>query len=330
MKRIIILLYLILVAASCRDAVGPAEGDMPEGPFVVWFNGLSGYADAYFIEADTVITHAWLTGEAANQIINIQGDTFAILSSLTADLRLFSGNRLGVTDQIVYFPEGSNPYSFVFSGDTVYAALYLDNSIAVLDMLSGNIINNIITRSNPCGIEYYGGKIFVSYANLPDPSSPGGVSVYDPVIEAELYWIDTGVNTNWLKIQPSGMLHCYSTTYPEINGHITIVDPNTFQICATVECSGAPAEAIQVGESFISPDGWGLGGLIKYNESGDFTRVELPFAPTDLAISGNTIYATSFAANMVYLLDSATFLVVDSLQSGGEGPQGIIAIDPSN
>jgi len=330
MKRIIILLYLILVAASCRDVAGPAEGNAPEGPFVVWFNGLSGYTDAYFIEADTVITHAWLTGEAANQITNIQGDAFAILSSLTADLRVFSGNRLGVTDQIVDFPEGSNPYSFVFSGNTIYVTLYLDNSIAVTDIVSGSIVKYITTKSNPCGIEYYGGKIFVSYANLPDPSSPGGVSVYDPETEAEIIWIDTGVNTNWLRIQPSGMLHCYSTTYPEVNGHITIVDPATFQICTTVECSGAPAEAIQVGESFISPDGWGLGGLIKYNESGDFTRVELPVAPINLTISGNTIYATSFAANMIYLLDASTFSVIDSLQSGGEGPQGIIAIDPSN
>ena len=104
MKRIIILLYLILVAASCRDAVGPAEGDTPEGSYVVWLNGLSGFADAYFIQENTLITNAWSTGQAPNQILSLGNNTFAVLSSLSADIRFFSGENTGTTAGSVILP----------------------------------------------------------------------------------------------------------------------------------------------------------------------------------------------------------------------------------
>ena len=330
MNKLLGILVMVLFSAACRDAVGPVEGNMPEGPFVVWFNGLAYNADAYFIEADSLIVNAWSTGDAPNQVLPCGANGFAVLSSISADLRIFSGDETGTTEKTVYFPEGSNPYSFVLSGSTGYAALSTRDSIAVFNTETAVVEKMIPSRANPSGIEYRNGSIFLSYANYPDPSSPGGVSVFDASSGAEVTWIDTGVNTYWLKIQPSGMLHCYSTTYPDLNGRITIVDPSTMEVSAIVECGGSPGEAIKVGNHYLSPDGWGTGGLIRYTESGDFTLVNLPFSPTGLVLWENTIYATSFGAGKVYMLDDESFSILDSLQAGGEGPQGIIAIDPSN
>ncbi len=329
MKRIIILLYLILVAASCRDAVGPAEGDTPEGSYVVWLNGLSGFADAYFIQENTLITNAWSTGQAPNQILSLGNNTFAVLSSLSADIRFFSGENTGTTAGSVILPDGSNPWSFAICDGVGYATLLLTDSVAVFDATSFQITGSIPANSSPSGIACSGQRLFVSHANYPDASSPGGVSVINIDSGELIQWIDTGENTHWLKLQPTGMLHCYSTTYQN-DGKISIVNPATLAIEAVIQSGGAPGEGVQSGNFFLSPDGWGSGGIVKYNESGLYSRIDLPVSPANLAISGNTIYATSFAANMIYLLDSATFMVVDSLQAGGEGPQGIIAVDPSN
>jgi len=324
------MILFSLLAASCRDVAGPVEGNTPQGPFVVWFNGLSGNADAYFIASDSLITNAWSTGEAPNQIVELDNGQFAVLSSLSADLRVFSCNTTGVTEKTIQFPSGSNPYSFCVTGDIGYSALSLADSVAVFSIQSAEVTAMIHTRSNPSGVSYSCGMLFVGHANYPDASSPGGVSVINPVSGELIKWIDTGVNTHWLKLQPSGMIHCYSTTYTD-DGRVTVINPETLEITAVVPCGGAPGEAISLNSSYcLSPDGWGSGGLVRYTETGEFTKIDLPFAATNLALLENTVYATSFGTAKVYMLDAETFSIVDSLQAGGEGPQGIIAVDPGD
>lgn len=329
MKKIILAVSLILAFTSCRDVVGPVEGNTPEGPYAVWFNGLSANASVFFEECDSLITNAWSTGSAPNQILGLGSNQFAILSSLSAEIRLYSGENTGTTIGSIPLPEGSNPWSFAVLDGLGYATLLLSDSVAVFDAASYEIISMISTDPNPSGIACSVDKLYVGHSNWPESSSPGGVSVISLDSGELLDWIDTGVNTHWLKLQPSGMLHCYATTYQN-DGTITVIDPATPEIIAVIQCGGAPGEGVRSGNCFLSPDGWGNGGLVKYTESGEFSRIALPFAPTNLAISGNTLYATAFGADMVYLLDPATYLILDSLQAGGQGPQGIIAIDPSN
>ncbi|MEA3266252.1 MAG: hypothetical protein U9P42_04845, partial [Candidatus Fermentibacteria bacterium] len=226
-------------------------------------------------------------------------------------------------------PSGSNPWSFAICDGVGYATLLLTDSIAVFDATSFQITGFISTSPNPSGIACFDRRLFTGHSNYPDASSAGGVSVINIDSGELVQWIDTGENTHWLKLQPSGMIHCYSTTYQN-DGKITVVNPTNLEIETVIQCGGAPGEGVQSGSFFLSPDGWGSGGMVKYTESGQFTRIDLSVAPTNLAISGNTIYATSFGADMVYLLEADTYSLLDSLQSGGQGPQGIIAIDPSN
>ncbi len=324
--KIVAAIIFVFVFLSCRDVIGPVEGNSPEGSYVVWFNGLSGYADVYFIEADSLITNAWTTGQASNHILQTGANQFAVLASLSADLRLFSGENTGETIGTIVFPEGSNPWSFVVHEEIGYATLPTKNSVSVFDLATLQITGSITTDINPTGIEYFNNMVFVGYGSWPEPESTGGVSVFETSTGELLKWIDTGLNTHWLKLQPSGLLHCYSTTYPDMNGRITIVNPVSLNIEAVIECDGAPGQAILVGNEYVSPDGWGAGGLIKYSETGQFTRLDLPFSPTELTLHENTIYATSFSSNKVFMLDSQSFVIMDSISSGGEGPQGIIAI----
>jgi len=318
------------MAISCRNATGPAGGEGPGGIAVIWFNGLSATADAYFPDSDSLIIGAWSTGSSPNQIRPLDNGRFGILSSLSAELGIASVASTGQYTMNVLLPPGSNPYCFTTDGSSGYSTLLLKDSVSIFSIETGQLTGSFSTRSNPSGIEAFGNRIYVGFANWPDGTSPGGVSVYDGDTGAELGWFDTGENTHTLKLQPTGRIHCYSTTYQD-DGLITVIDvlDEPFQLCG-IACGGAPGEAVYHDGEFLSPDGFGQGGLVRYSESGTFNRIDLPFSPTCLAVSGDTLYATCFDRNMVYLLDPDDLTLIDSLEAGGEGPQGIVAVDTSS
>lgn len=318
---------ILLSLMGCRDASGPSGGESPGGEAVVWFNGLSATADVWYPEADSMIHGAWSTGSAPNHIASLGNRRFALLSSLEAELFTASVDEPGEFLLSVPLPVGSNPYSFAVDGDSAWVSLLLADSLMELDLSDGVASGGFSTRSNPCGTAAAAGLVFVGYSNWPDVSSEGGVSVFDPGTGEELAWLNTGVNTHWLTMQPTGLLHCYSTTYQD-DGRITVIDPlDSCSIVTVIECGGAPGEGVYREGSFISPDGWGSGGLVVYDESGSWQRTSLGFAPSGLALGGDCLYATCFGGNTVYVLDPETFAVTDSIQSSGEGPQGIIAVD---
>lgn len=326
----IILTGVLLLSSGCRDAAGPSGEESPGGTAVIWFNGLSATADAYFPDTDSLITDAWLTGSAPNQIKDLGNGSFAVLSSLSAEIGVASPSDPGQYTLNVLLPPGTNPYSFAADGVTGYATLLLTDSVSLFSLITGQIIGGFPTRSNPTGVEYAENRIFVSYGNWPDETSPGGVSVYSQDSGTELAWLNTGENTQLLKLQPTGRIHCYSTTYSD-DGKITVINPAGDQYYySEIICGGAPGEAVFLDGQFISPDGWGQGGLVVYSESGASERIELPFSPTGLTLCDGFLYATSFGGNMVYVIDPYSFTVTDSLPSGGEGPQGIIAVDPAS
>jgi len=328
MKKITIITALIAASFACRDAAGPSSGESPGGNAVVWFNGLSANADVLYPQSDSLITGAWGTGSAPNQILPLGNRIFAVLSSLDGELFTASVDQPGEYLLHVNLPQGSNPYCFANSGDRAWVSLLLADSVVEIDLSSGDLLAGFGTRSNPTGIVRTGDLILVSYSNWPDASSPGGVSVYNADTYTESNWLDTGVNSNWLALQPTGLVHCYSTTY-QSDGKVSIIDPsNGGSVISAVHCGGAPGEGVYHEGQFVSPDGWGEGGLVVYDESGSWERVLLDFAPSGIAIQNGVLFATCFSGNVIYLLDAETFEVTDSFPSGGEGPQGIIAVNP--
>lgn len=327
MKKII-LSAALLAAAACRDAAGPAGGEGPGGPAVVWFNGLSATADAYYTQPDSLVTGAWYTGSSPSHIVSLGGGRFALLSSLDAELRVGSTDEPGAWEFSAMLPQGTNPYSMAVRGDTAWVTLLLADSVVKVSLSTGEVNEGFPTRSNPSGIACVNDLVFVSYGNWPETSSPGGVSVYSGTTGQESKWLDTGINTHWLSVQPSGRLHCYSTTYQN-DGRITVAGTEPpHPVISSVECGGAPGEAVLVNGSYVSPDGWGSGGLVVYDETGGWERAGLTLSPTWLAVHGNTLYASCFGENRVYLLDPETLEPSGWMQSGGEGPQGIVAVDP--
>lgn len=320
---------LLFASLACRDAAGPSGGESPGGTAVVWFNGLSSTIDVWYPESDSIIHGAWLTGSAPNQIKAIGNSRFAVLSSLDAELFTASVNEPGEYLLHVPLPGGTNPWYFSVNGETAWISLLLADSVVKVSLAEGSMAGGFSTRSNPSGIACTDSFVFVGYSSWPEPSSPGGVSVYDGNTYAETAWLDTGINSSWLTLQPTGLVHCYSTTYQN-DGRICIIDPSGEpSVVSTVNCGGAPGEAVYHDGKFISPDGWGQGGLVIYRETGAWERISLNFTPTGLALLENVLYATCFGKNMIYMLDPDDFAVTDSVPSGGEAPQGIIAVHPA-
>lgn len=327
MKRLPLIAAAIAVALAtgCRDNTGPSENENPAGDIVVWFNGLSNTADAWFPKSDSLVQTCWQTGGTPNVILDLGEGDFAILCSLDAELRLYDSEQGGTTDACIYLPVGSNPYGVAVNDDTAYITLLLTSQVAVASLSDQTVTTLWDVPANPSGIAFSNGKLFVTHGNWPENTSPGGVTVLDAATGGSLAWLDTGINTIWARAFETGMVHAGATTYAN-DGSISIIDPVAMEITQKISTTGAPNESVRIVDDFISPNGWGT-NLLVYHEDGNFNWVETTFSATCLAYLENSIYATDFGGNCVRVLDSSDFSVQDTLMAGGEGPQGIVALD---
>lgn len=328
MKRTVLFLAALALAVlpGCRDTTGPQGGQNPEGDMVVWFNGLSANADAYLPLSDSLLQNCWPTGDTPNDIQDLGQGRFAVLSSLGADLRMYDSNIGGEIQGSVSLPAGSNPYSAALDGDKVYITLLLTSRVAVVDLSSMSVTAQWDVPGNPSGIAVSGGRVFVTHGSWPE-ASPGGVTVLDRQTGENLAWLDTGVNTAWARTSPgTGLVHCGATTYAD-DGTVSIIDPVTLEVTRTMSTGGTPGEPVEIGDDFVSPNGWGGNRLLVYREDGAWNWVETGFAATGLAVLENRVFATDFGGNCVRILDAATLAPLDTLAAGGEGPQGIVALD---
>lgn len=328
MKRIAPILATLALALTggCRDNTGPSGNENPAGDIVVWFNGLSGTADAWFPKSDSLVQTCWQTGGTPNAILDLGDGRFAILSSLDPELRIYDSEQGGSAEACIYLPVGSNPYGAAVNDDTVYITLLLTSQVAVASLTDLSVTALWDVPANPSGIAFSNGRLFVTHGSWPETTSPGGVTVLDAATGDSLAWLDTGINTTWAKAFGTGMVHAGATTYAD-DGTVSIIDPQTPSIAQKFTAGGTPGEPVMVGGDFVSPNGWSGNSLLVYHEGGDFNWVGTGFASTGLASLENSIYATDFGGNCVRVLSAADFNVQDTLTAGGEGPQGIIALD---
>ncbi|MFO7627492.1 MAG: hypothetical protein R6V62_09560 [Candidatus Fermentibacteraceae bacterium] len=329
MRKIALILatLALTLTTGCRDNTGPSQNENPAGDIVVWYNGLSNTVDAWFPKSDSLVQTCWISGNTPNAILDIGDGDFAVLSSLDADLRLYDSEQGGAFDAAINLPVGSNPYGAAAHDDNVYITLLLTSRVAVANLVSLTVTHQWDVPANPSGIAYSNGRIFVTHGNWPETSSRGGVTVLDAATGDSLTWLDTGINTTWARAFPeSGMVHVGATTYAD-DGAISIIDPVTMEIAQTIDTGGSPGEPIRIGREFISPNGWSGNQLLIYIEGGRFEWFEQDFNSTCLAYLENSIYSTDFSGNCVRVLSATDFSVQDTLAAGGEGPQGIIALD---
>lgn len=321
---------IILVAASCNSPVEPNSESNPGGNVVAWFNGLANTVDLYFPESDLLVSTAYITGDAPNDMLYLGSDNLAILSSLSSILQVVDLSVSGSLLHEITFPAGSNPWAMAYHNDNIWVTLLLTDQITPVSTETWTLGEAVDVPEYPYGIAIASGSIFVSHGDYTAPNPPGGVTVFDAVTLEETGWIDTGQNTLDLwYCSETGNIHAFSYTYSD-NGVISIIDPVTATISAQVHTGGCPQSPVRLGSSFACCDGFGSTATVFfYDESGTLLSkwiIGSSITLAGLTACGDTLYMTDFDGDKVYraLWQSQTLL---SSLTAGDGPQGIVTVN---
>lgn len=313
--------------AACSNPVGPDPEPTPGGMVIAWFNGLGASVDLYFPESDSLLGGAYMTGEFPNDILSPGNGVMAVLSSGSADIRVFDLDISGTESYRVDLPTGSNPYLMALDGTDIWVTLLMTAQVAKVDLQGRGDVTLFDVPSNPSGITCAAGRVFVGHGNYPDTTVTGGITVLDASTGAQTGSIPTPDNvTSLTYFQETGKVHAVTTTYVG-DGTISIVDPATSQVTAQAPVGGAPGVPVLAGGVFACGDGFFSDDIIVYNESGSLVSTwSTGVNPGGLAVSGDTMYIADFGADMVYLAEWNTRTIIDSL-AAGDGPQGIAVVD---
>ncbi|MCD4776124.1 MAG: hypothetical protein K8S15_08780 [Candidatus Aegiribacteria sp.] len=322
------IILIILVAASCNSPVEPNSEPHPDGNLVAWFNGLSNTVDLYFPESDFLVSTAYITGNAPNDMLYLGSDKLAVLSSLSSILQVVDLSMSGSLLHEITFPAGSNPWAMAYYNDNIWVTLLLNNKITPVSTETWTLGEAVDVSDYPYGIAIASGSIFVSHGDYSAPNPPGGVTVFDAVTLEETGWIDTGQNTTELWYCPeTGNIHAFSYTYTD-DGVVSIIDPVTATIKAQIPTGGTPFSPVRVGSSFACCDGFGS-SIFFYDESGTLQSTWTPDSSitlAGLAVSGDTLYMTDFEDDLVYVSNWTSKVMLDTL-TAGNGPQGIVIVE---
>lgn len=329
MKKLAVALVILLALISgCGSGTGPS--DPGQGNCVAWFNGLGYTVDLYYPADGTLLSGAFVTGEAPNDIVLLDDGLVAVVNSLSSSITFFDPDQPGTIAAEIELPVGSNPYCACTDGSNLYVSCLMGEStggpcVCVIDLATRQVTDEFRGLPNASGIAIASGRLFVSTQNYPDPSVRG-TFVLDPATGDILDTLATPTNTLTLRYFPeTGMIHASSTTYQN-DGAITIIDPSIPAVTATISTGGNPGLPCRLGTGFVAGNPWTFtGSVFFYEENGSVETHAAGFDISGVAAAGNTLFMTCFDSDIVLLMDASTWSPIDTLQTG-DGPQGILII----
>jgi hypothetical protein len=316
------------ISMSCNSPAEPSQEPTPGGFSVAWFNSLGYTVDLYFPESDSLVTGAFVTDEIPNDIISFENDRIAILNSFSSTVQVFDIDSTGGELFHIDLPSGSNPYLMSWDDENLWVTLLMTSQVAKVDLIPGGSVTTYDVKANPTSIASDGTSVLVGHGTWPDTSVSGGITVLDASTGSVVDSIITNDNVTYIRyFNDTGMVHAVTSTYND--GSIAIIDPASRQILATVNTGGSPVYPVQAGSGFISADGWMSGNIYFYDESGtlgDTWATGLSSA-WGVACSGDTAYITDFNTDIVLVADWNTKTLLDTLEAGSSGPQGIVTVE---
>lgn len=322
MRKLLAASTIALIVCGCESGTGPF--DPGNGGCAAWFNGLGYTVDLYYPADGTLLSGAFVTGEAPNDMVLMDDGTLAIVNSISASVMFVDPDSPGEISGTVSLESGSNPYSACADGDLLYVSCLMDGCVRVVDASTNSVTATFDGVPNASGIALASGRLFVSTQNYPDPSIQG-TFVLDPATGAILDTLATPPNTISLRyFLETGMIHASSTTYSG-DGAISVIDPAIPAIVATITTGGTPGLPCRQGDAFVAGDAFSSTEVFLYDEDGLIDTRDTGFGVTGVAASGDTLFMTSFASDVVLVMDATTWTPLDTLQTG-DGPQGILII----
>jgi len=285
------------------------------------------------------------TGVVTNNIVTIGSDVLSypnqivvrdslayVIASGTDELQVIN-LKTETTANYINTGALSNPYWMSFyDSQYVYVTLMTANKIAKIDVLSGQVVDEIGTGISPAGIVIYDYKAFVVCSGYDFDTytfNPSILAIYDLSDNSLIDLLDIGMNAQYAALDNSSNIHIVATgNYYDINGEVFIVNGDSHEIINSFPVGGSPGH-IHIGPdnvAYIAAAGWSLSGHIYsynaatgevYHNSVNPLEIDLN-CMTAVPFQDSTIYSASFGTDYINVIDSSGADQID--YAVGDGP----------
>lgn len=255
--------------------------------FVIFFSSIILAVDptAYVVNAsgETLSKIDLNTGEVTNNIVAVGTDIYCfpnqiiirdtlayVVLSGTSEIQIINLNT-ETTAGWIELPEFSNPFWMAFLNDQyLYVTLMVNNSIAKIDVTTGEIVSEIEVGLSPEGIVVYDDRAYIAVTAYDFNTytwGQGRVVVYDCIGDTVMtdFEILTGTNPQFLAVDQQGIIHCICTgDYWANRGAAYRIDPITNTVIDFKELGGDPS-LLAIGAdnaAYISAGGWSDDGEV--------------------------------------------------------------------
>lgn len=302
--------------------------------FVV--NGLAESVSRIDVSENRVWNNVFTTDNVPQQI-RIKGDSLYVLNSVSSTLQIFnlsSGQEVKKID----LGTSKNPWDFTFckSSGKIFVSNLMANSVSVVDVASGSVLDSIGVGISPEGIFAANGRVYVTntaYDASTYSYGQGTVYVIDAAAHTVTDSILTPTNPQSIAVGPNGRLHVVCTgNFWNIPGVVVVVNPVTNSIVDTIAVGGTPSgiTITSDGLAYLGAGGWtDYGHVLKYDAVND-TVIRSDAHPIlagkgvmgVLADNAGHVFAAAFGNDQVDVIDTAVDSVV-KIYNVGDGPQNL-------
>ncbi len=302
--------------------------------FVV--NGLGESVSRIDVSENRVWNNVFTTDNVPNQA-RIQGDSLYVLNSVSSTLQIFDLLSKREVKKID-LGTNKNPWDFTLCKSTgeIFVSNLMANSVSVVDVASGSVMDSIAVGISPEGILSANGKVYVTntaYNASTYSYGQGTVYVIDAVARAVVDSILTPTNPQNIAIGPNGRLHVVCTgNFWNVPGVVVVVDPSANSIIDTIAIGGTPSSITFApsGLAYLGAGGWtDYGHVLKYDAIND-TVIRSDANPIltgkgamgVLADDDGHVFVAAFKEDQVDVVGTAVDSVVQRYNVG-DGPQNL-------
>jgi YVTN family beta-propeller protein len=211
-------------------------------------------------------------------------------------------------------------------------SLLFTDQVAIVNVNSGQVIQNVLVGVGPEGIKYYNGKIYVANTGFNGAGyDPGTISVIDAGTFLVIDTINVGLNPWDLDVDSQERLIVVCAgNYATVSGQMDIVNLNTGNVVNTVPFISSPTSVgiNSLDQCYVGTFG---SGVTVYNLiTQSFERDEsnpLPGGPGIDYDAQNNVYITDFNEDSVRVFSLSHQKI--AAYGVGDGPASISIYDPS-
>lgn len=322
------LLSLAIVAGCDKGSDNPVTAVSGGTHLLYVVNNLGRTLSVVDLSTNTVTAAAATLGNSPNQVVVSNGKVY-VVNSLSNTVQVFNDTTLASVGT-VDIGTGTNPMCIAVTATKAYVTCFETNEVKVVDLASLAVTKSVSAGVGTTGIVLASGRVFATNTNTTISGASvtygtGTVTVIDTTTDVVVDSIIVQQNPQAAALGPDGNVHVVCTgDYSATNGWVSVINPSTLAVTATITMGGAPA-SIAISPSGIAYLGSGYWtGLMSYNartyaiiDSSTAMAVGRGGAAVACDSSGY-IYLADFSSEQVLKLNSALSAVLG--YDVGSGP----------